>query len=129
MGKERVEKKEKKEKKEKRSDDGVKKAKKEKKVKVDETVVAALEEQLEASGAPVAEAKVVVAEQDGELVVKPVGALVPFAAPLADDKVAKKVLKSVKKGTFDQLLPAVGQLAKYAGRNLGSTIANLNHSC
>lgn len=100
MGKERIEKKEKKEKKEKRSDDGVKKAKKEKKVKVDENVVAALEEQLEASGAPVAEAKVVVAEQDGELVVKPVGALVPFAAPLADDKVAKKVLKSVKKGMF-----------------------------
>lgn len=99
MGKERVEKKEKKDKKEKRSDDGVKKAKKEKKVKVvDETVVAALEEQLEASEAPVAEAKVLVTEQDGELVVKPVGALVPFAAPLADDKVAKKVLKSVKKG-------------------------------
>lgn len=29
---------------------------------------------------------------------RPVGALVPFANPLADDKVAKKVFKSVKKG-------------------------------
>lgn len=104
MGKERVEKKEKKDKKEKRSsDDGVKKSKKEKKVKVvDETVVAALEEQLEASEAPVAVAKVAVTETDGELALKPVGALVPFAAPLADDKVAKKVLKSVKKGKLAQ---------------------------
>lgn len=30
---------------------------------------------------------------------RPVGALVPFANPLADDKVAKKVFKSVKKGS------------------------------
>lgn len=111
MGKGSIEKKEKKEKKEKRSDDGVKKAKKEKKVKVDETVVAALEAQLEGSEAPVAEAKVLVAEQDGELLVKPVGALVPFANPLADDKVAKKVLKSVKKGKSHQSLSAVYQLA------------------
>jgi len=29
-----------------------------------------------------------------------VGALVPFANPLADEKVGKKVLKSVKKGIF-----------------------------
>lgn len=29
---------------------------------------------------------------------RPVGALVPFANPLAEDKVAKKILKSVKKG-------------------------------
>jgi hypothetical protein len=29
---------------------------------------------------------------------RPVGALVPFANPLADDKVAKKVFKGVKKG-------------------------------
>lgn len=102
MGKERVEKKEKKEKRS--SEDGIKKSKKEKKVKVDETVVAALEEQLKDSEAPVIEAKVQVAEQDGELVVKPVGALVPFAAPLADDKVAKKVLKSVKKAAKNKTL-------------------------
>lgn len=33
-----------------------------------------------------------------------VGALVPFANPLAQDKVAKKVLKSVKKGMSSSLL-------------------------
>lgn len=98
MGKERVEKKEKKEKRS--SKDGVKKSKKDKKTKVvDEVVTAALEEQLKEAAAPVAEARVQVTEQEGELVVKAVGALVPFAAPLADEKVAKKVLKSVKKGT------------------------------
>jgi H/ACA ribonucleoprotein complex subunit 2 len=32
--------------------------------------------------------------------VRPVGALVPFANPLADEKVAKKVFKGVKKGVF-----------------------------
>jgi hypothetical protein len=32
---------------------------------------------------------------------RPVGALVPFAHPLADDKVGKKVFKSVKKGISD----------------------------
>lgn len=32
------------------------------------------------------------------VVTKPIGALVPFAVPLADDKAAKKVFKSVKKG-------------------------------
>lgn len=115
MGKGSIDKKEKKEKKEKRTDDGVKKAKKEKKVKVDETVVAALEAQLEGSEAPVAEAKVLVAEQDGELVVKPVGALVPFANPLADDKIAKKVLKSVKKGKSQGLLCPICQWANYDG--------------
>jgi H/ACA ribonucleoprotein complex subunit 2 len=31
---------------------------------------------------------------------RPVGALVPFANPLADEKVAKKVFKSVKKGIY-----------------------------
>lgn len=95
MGKERVEKKEKKEK---RSDkDGVKKSKKDKKVKVvnEDAVAQAVEEQL---SVPVAEVTDEVVMDDGELASKPVGALVPFAAPLADDKVAKKVLKSVKKG-------------------------------
>lgn len=46
---------------------------------------------------------VVIEEQDGDVKVKPktaplLGALVPFANPLADEKVGKKVLKSVKKG-------------------------------
>ena len=41
-------------------------------------------------------------EKKGKMSLKdrPVGALVPFAHPLADEKVGKKVFKSVKKGTF-----------------------------
>ena len=44
-------------------------------------------------------------KEDGDLLVKVksaplLGALVPFANPLADEKVGKKVLKSVKKGEF-----------------------------
>jgi H/ACA ribonucleoprotein complex subunit 2 len=48
-------------------------------------------------------------EEDGETVgavrekksgaARPLGALVPFANPLADEKVAKKMFKGVKKGT------------------------------
>jgi hypothetical protein len=34
------------------------------------------------------------------MTMRPVGALVPFANPLADEKVAKKVFKGVKKGMF-----------------------------
>lgn len=41
-------------------------------------------------------------EDEGEetkgVATKPIGALVPFAVPLADDKVAKKAFKGVKKG-------------------------------
>jgi len=37
--------------------------------------------------------------------VRPIGALVPFANPLADEKVAKKVFKCVKKGMFLVLTP------------------------
>lgn len=101
MAKEKTEK-SKKEKKEKRSEtDGVKKSKKDKKAKLNgDNVAAALEKTLTQSEAPVAETKVaIVKESNGEIAVKPVGALVPFANPLADEKVAKKVLKSVKKGT------------------------------
>lgn len=47
-------------------------------------------------------------EDEGEdtkiVVTKPIGALVPFAVPLADDKVAKKAFKSVKKGTHACIL-------------------------
>ncbi len=38
-----------------------------------------------------------------DLASRPIGALVPFANPLADEKVAKKVFKSVKKGMRDPL--------------------------
>ncbi|KAI9845359.1 MAG: snoRNA-binding protein [Thelocarpon superellum] len=49
----------------------------------------------------------VAAEADGDLIMHtpvPVGALVPFANPLADDKVQKKVLKSVKKAAKNKSL-------------------------
>jgi H/ACA ribonucleoprotein complex subunit 2 len=98
MGKEKSEKKDKKEKKEKRSEvDGVKKSKKDKKSKLNgDNVAAAVEEVVKNAQEPVE-----VTKETEELAVKPVGALVPFANPLADDKVTKKVLKSVKKGNVD----------------------------
>ena len=39
----------------------------------------------------------------------PVGALVPFANPLADEKVAKKVFKSVKKGMLWATISSASQ--------------------
>ena len=102
MGKDKSEKKDKKEKKEKRSEkDGVVKAsKKEKKSKLNgDNVAAAFEEVSKETEAPVMETKaLVVTESSREVIAKPVGALVPFAKPLADERVTKKVLKSVKKG-------------------------------
>ena len=102
-----VDKAEKREKKEKRSDrDGVKKAKKEKKSKLStETKAAALEDATsEGKMSHGVEANALVVKlSSGENLVKPVGALVPFANPLADEKVTKKVLKSVKKGTGSAL--------------------------
>jgi H/ACA ribonucleoprotein complex subunit 2 len=92
---------EKKEKKEKRSEtDGVKKFKKEKKSKLNGTNIAAVvEETIKDTDAPVVKNEALVKGLSGELDIKPVGALVPFAKPLADEKTTKKVLKSVKKGT------------------------------
>ncbi|KAI6715622.1 hypothetical protein PZA11_005757 [Diplocarpon coronariae] len=112
MGKEKSEKhdkKEKKEKKEKRSEvDGVKKSKKEKKSKLNgENIAAAIEEVTKKEAkAPVLEDESVpmVVNTIGEVALKPVGALVPFAAPLADEKVTKKVLKSVKKAAKNKTL-------------------------
>lgn len=95
-------KKEKKEKKEKRSEkDGVHKSKKDKKEKKpteNGDVVAKLLDTLEEE-----KPGTVAIKENGVVEVKvkaapPVGALVPFANPLADEKVGKKVLKSVKKG-------------------------------
>jgi H/ACA ribonucleoprotein complex subunit 2 len=103
MSKDKSEKRDKKEKKEKRSEsDGVKKPKKDKKSKLNvDNITAAFEEATKDVEAPVVETKALaVTESSGEAVAKPVGALVPFANPLADDKVAKKVLKSVKKGSY-----------------------------
>jgi H/ACA ribonucleoprotein complex subunit 2 len=101
MAKEKSEKRDKKEKKEKRSDaDGVKKSKKEKKSKLNGDNVAAALEEVTKVEADVEAKDLVVKEGSGEVVLKPVGALVPFANPLADEKVTKKVLKSVKKGAI-----------------------------
>jgi len=102
MAKEKSEKRDKKVKKEKRSEaDGVKKLKKDKKSKLNGDNVAAAFEEVTKEAQPEVETKeLVLKEEAGELVLKPVGALVPFANPLADDKVTKKVLKSVKKGAM-----------------------------
>jgi H/ACA ribonucleoprotein complex subunit 2 len=90
----------KKEKKEKRSEkDGVKKSKKDKKSKLNGDNIAAAVEEVTKQEAET-DALVVVKEGSGEVVLKAVGALAPFANPLADEKVAKKVLKGVKKGSF-----------------------------
>lgn len=100
--KEVKEKREKKEKKEKRSEkDGVHKSKKDKKEKKpaeNGDVVTKLLNTLEEE-----KPETFAIKENGDVEVKvkvapPVGALVPFANPLADEKVGKKVLKSVKKG-------------------------------
>jgi H/ACA ribonucleoprotein complex subunit 2 len=98
MVKDKSERKEKHEKKEKRSEkDGVHKSKKDKKDKKDKTALAdAVLKGLEAE-AP-STVPVNGADATGEVEVRPVGALVPFAKPLLEDKAAKKALKSVKKG-------------------------------
>ncbi|KAJ5167083.1 H/ACA ribonucleoprotein complex subunit NHP2 [Penicillium canariense] len=109
MGKDKVEK-VKKEKKEKRAEkDGVHKAKKEKKEKKDKTALAdAVEKEIttqvlegldQAAAAGVAEIEV-----DAMALDRPIGALVPFANPLVEDKQAKKVLKSVKKAAVNKSL-------------------------
>lgn len=103
MGKDKVEKKDRAEKKEKRAEkDGVHKVKKEKKEKKDKTaLVDAVEKEIDSEAMEGLEptSAVVKAEVEVDAVVAvPVGALVPFANPLVEDKQAKKVLKSVKKG-------------------------------
>ena len=103
MAKDKSEKRDKKEKKEKRSDsDGVKKSKKDKKSKLNgDNVAAAFEEVTKTAETPEVQSKaLIVKEVSEELAVRPIGALVPFANPLADEKVTKKVLKSVKKGAI-----------------------------
>lgn len=101
MAKDRSEKKDKKEKR--KSVDGVKKEKKEKRqssvtsdtVKVEDAAV-------DADGD-------VIVDDETTASVVPLGALVPFANPLCDDKAGKKVLKSVKKGTSDFFLLFLSQ--------------------
>lgn len=115
---EKAEKKEKKEKK--RSDaDGVskssskkdKKEKKEKKEKLKSAVTAALDGQLEKNGDVTV--TVVRTDEDEDVdkdekkttVLRPVvGALVPFARPLADEKGTKKIMKTVRKAAKHKTL-------------------------
>ncbi|KAL4879366.1 50S ribosomal protein L30e-like protein [Aspergillus karnatakaensis] len=103
MAKDKSEKKEKHEKKEKRSEkDGVHKSKKDKKEKKDKTALTdAVLKGLEAE-APAAANGAVTTVHEAE--VRPVGALVPFAKPLLEDKQAKKALKSVKKAAVNKCL-------------------------
>lgn len=80
-----------------------KKEKKEKKVKEAEAANVEVTTKLLNSLEETKPGSVVVKEKEGDLEVKVktaplLGALVPFANPLADEKVGKKVLKSVKKG-------------------------------
>jgi H/ACA ribonucleoprotein complex subunit 2 len=110
MGKDKVEKKEKRaEKKEKRAEkDGIHKSKKDKKEKKDKTALAdAVEKEITSQLSEGLEAAAGVAdvEVDAMAIDRPVGAVVPFANPLVEDKQAKKVLKSVKKGKLNHYFP------------------------
>ncbi|CAI7578886.1 unnamed protein product [Penicillium discolor] len=107
MGKDKVEKKDRAEKKEKRAEkDGVHKVKKEKKEKKDKTaLVDAVEKEIVSEAMEGVEETAVAVKGEGEAAVdRPVGALVPFASPLVEDKQAKKVLKSVKKAAVNKSL-------------------------
>ncbi|KAJ5181751.1 hypothetical protein N7449_011898 [Penicillium cf. viridicatum] len=107
MGKDKVEKKDRAEKKEKRAEkDGVHKVKKEKKEKKDKTaLVDAVEKEIVSEAMEGVEETAVKGEGEVDAAVdRPVGALVPFANPLVEDKQAKKVLKSVKKAAVNKSL-------------------------
>jgi H/ACA ribonucleoprotein complex subunit 2 len=106
MAAEKAEKKSKKDKKEKKSkltEDGVTKSKSDKKEKKKKSkeVGDALVSQLDDSSAGTAVGMANSAGEGDEMEVDatpvPIGALVPFANPLADEKQTKKVLKTVKK--------------------------------
>ncbi|KAJ5793731.1 hypothetical protein N7457_000330 [Penicillium paradoxum] len=106
MGKDKVEKKDRAEKKEKRADkDGVHKVKKEKKEKKDKTaLVDAVEQEIDSEAMEGLEQTSVAVVEADAIAERPVGALVPFANPLVEDKQAKKVLKSVKKAAVNKSL-------------------------
>lgn len=100
-----------------KSDKKEKKEKKDKKAKLAEQLLNEVEQ---ADGAVVevrGNKKEVIVKNDGEVVsdvdeemegtgkaVRPIGALVPFANPLADEKVAKKVFRGVKKAAASRTL-------------------------
>ena len=85
----------------------IKKDKKDKKEKKDKKAKLAEVLSTQAPSSNVAANGEVVSEDEDvemEKSTRPIGALVPFANPLADDKVAKKVFRGVKKGTLYLLL-------------------------
>ena len=94
MSKEKSREERKREKKEKKlaEEAGVKKSKKKEKTVLTEKAINALEN--ETSGP-----KETVQVEEEVRMGRPVGALVPFANPLADEKCAKKLFKGVKKCT------------------------------
>ncbi|KAL9108493.1 MAG: hypothetical protein Q9227_006708 [Pyrenula ochraceoflavens] len=95
MAKEKSKEERKREKKEKKlaEEAGVKKSKKKEKTVLNEKVLNALENE---SGTAPAPAEPIKIEED-VIRPRPVGALVPFANPLADEKCAKRCFRSVKK--------------------------------
>jgi H/ACA ribonucleoprotein complex subunit 2 len=103
MANDRSEKKDKKEKRKSVDASGVKKEKKEKRKSDATAVLNAIEDAapgavaVDADGDVIVDASVVADESSDAI---PIGALVPFANPLCDDKATKKVLKTVKKGKF-----------------------------
>lgn len=58
-----------------------------------------------------------------KVLMRPVGALVPFANPLADEKVAKKVFRGVKKGVYSPYFSYV--LKAVDGGMFASTLISL----
>lgn len=100
----------KKEKKEKRlvEEAGVQKAKKKEKDKkkkssktsVSDPVLEALEKDDKIASGPTVEEGLLEEEVKPTSLPRPIGALVPFANPLADEKVAKKCFRSIKKGSL-----------------------------
>merc|ERR1711939_138353 len=88
-------------------DKSEKRDKKEKKAKLNgDNIAAAIEEVTKADAKSPAqeESALMVVDTVGEIAIKPIGALVPFANPLADEKVTKKVLKGVKKAAKNKTL-------------------------
>jgi len=108
-----------------------KKEKKEKKVKEAEAADVEVTTKLLNALEETKPGSVVVKEKEGDLEVKvksaPLqGALVPFANPLADEKVGKKVLKSVKKGIYSPPWPIRSMKEPMA--NKGNATAAKNKS-
>merc|ERR1711964_817117 len=126
MGKDKSEKRDKKEKKEKRSEtDGVKKSKKDKKSKLNgDNMAAAIEEVTKADAKSPAqeESALMVVDTVGEIAIKPIGALVPFANPLAEKKVLKGVKKAAKNKTLKRGVKEVVKALRKSPQGAGNVV-------